>query len=723
MRTGLQCPHCRQPINAADEVCEECGAVLTPPAAAGGRTGAAPAVARPVQAATAGGTCPNCQAPVAAGAEICEACGVVLATTGNVRVYSQTAPALRADECPQCRGPRTVAERFCRRCGANYTTSLGGLAPSAPVMPLNALPADTVLAGKYRVVKAIGAGGMGAVYLAEDCVLKRPVVIKALLQSDDPAAVAQAVQEREFLASIKHTNIVAIYDFITVGADGYIVMEYVQGKTLYEIMEDHGGPLPVSEAVSYILAILPAFTYLTKLGLVYCDFKPQNVMLEILKDGSRVVKLIDLGTVIHWTPKPEAIYGTEGYYAPEAIQAPSPRTDLYTICRALALMVTWLDLDNPPFGMPPAEYYKAFRDYPVLYRLLVKGTHTTAGRRFNTAEELGDQLAGVQRLIAGGTPGVPVSSRLFNSAGLTTTGKLGLRGEPVLDESDAALDLLRVGDQALRGGNLTAAVGYYHQALGANPKSLDAHLRLAEIAIEGGKFTEALAQVTQMQRTAPGHWKVAWYTGRLLEAQGDLSAVAESYSDLLADLPGELPPQVALARVRARQGDHSGAVALYTAVLKADPGSTETILGLTEALLALDRFDEAAEVLGRINEAAAKYIDAQLLLCHLFLVRMVPLTAANVSRAAQAIGYLEGRTEDPRYYLARGEVYRRARDLARAGRLPTTTTLVGVPDTAGDTLGSAAEAAYVQYLRRAANPPDREQIVRRRFAVAPWRLW
>jgi serine/threonine-protein kinase PknG len=138
---------------------------------------------------------------------------------------------------------------------------------------------------------------MGAVYLAEDQILKRPVVIKALLSGDDPELAAQSVKEREFLAAMKHANIVAIYDFFTVGTDGYIVMEYVQGKTLYQIIEDQGAPLPVSDGIEYILGILPAFTYLAKLELVYCDFKPQNVMLEVLKDGTRTVKLIDLGTV------------------------------------------------------------------------------------------------------------------------------------------------------------------------------------------------------------------------------------------------------------------------------------------------------------------------------------------------------------------------------------------------------------------------------------------
>ncbi len=149
------------------------------------------------------------------------------------------------------------------------------------------------------------------------------------------------------------------------------------------------------------------------MNLVYCDFKPQNVMLEVLKDGSKMVKLIDLGTVIPYEPHPKDVYGTHGFYAPEAVKTPSPETDLYTLCRTLAFLITEMDLANPVFGLPSIESYKALRDNPALYRLLAKGTHTNAKRRFHSAEQLADQLEGVLRQIEGGRAGQPTSSKLF----------------------------------------------------------------------------------------------------------------------------------------------------------------------------------------------------------------------------------------------------------------------------------------------------------------------
>ena len=721
------CPNCHQAVSTGDDICENCGVVLSgissPPTALGST--ATPVVASPI--ANSMTVCPNCQQSVAPSDEICENCGVVLATF--VKPTQPThVPIVSQAECPQCHAPRITGVKFCNRCGFRFETATSPAASSVisqPPIPATQvqLTVGSTLNDKYTIVKEIGAGGMGAVYLAEDLILKRRVVIKALLTDDDPDLVAQSVKEREFLAAIKHANIVSIYDFITVGTRGYIVMEYVQGKTLDQIMEEQGRPFDVATAITYILGILPAFSYLAKLGLVYCDFKPQNVMLEILKDGSQIVKLIDLGTVIKYVPKPDDVYGTHGFYAPEAVKTPSPETDLYSICRTLAYMVTMMDLANPIFGMPAQKQYEAFRDHPELYRLLFKGTHPKAAQRFHTAQDLTDQLVGVQRFIVGGKPGVSVGSRLFVASVTTTSGKLGARGEAVLDENDKGIDLLHVGDQALRNGNYTSALATFKQAVSSNIRSLDAHLRLAEVLIDLGEFSQAEAELAWAQRLDPKSWKVTWYMGRFLEAQGQFASAANKYSELLAELPGELPPLQALARVHASQGDDSTAIQLYTSVLKADPSNTDAILGVTNSLLNMQQWDEVTRVLSGVSESVAKYVDAQLLLADLYLNRIAPLTGQNIEHASHAVQALAGRTEDARYYLARADVYRAAWYLARTKQLPSNITIAGVPNTEISTLGAAAETSYKEYLRREQYPANRETIVRRQLEVAPWRLW
>src|SRR6185437_1259531 len=102
-----------------------------------------------------------------------------------------------------------------------------------------------------------------------DNVLSRWVVLKGLLNTKDEISAAAAVQERQFLAQVKHPNIVGVYNFVNRGSEGYIVMEFVAGRSLKDIRKQRG-PLPVAEAIAYMHRILGAFSYLHRQGLIYC---------------------------------------------------------------------------------------------------------------------------------------------------------------------------------------------------------------------------------------------------------------------------------------------------------------------------------------------------------------------------------------------------------------------------------------------------------------------
>jgi serine/threonine-protein kinase PknG len=158
-------------------------------------------------------------------------------------------------------------------------------------------------------------------------------VLKGLLNPKDEASAAAAVAERQFLAAVKHPKIVGIYDFIQRGSEGYIVMEYVGGRSVQSIRKERG-PLPVEEAISYILGILPAFSYLHQQGMIYCDFKPDNIMLE-----GDDVKLVDMGGVRKLDDPDGDIFGTKGYMPPELSDNPIEVSDLFTIGRSLATLI------------------------------------------------------------------------------------------------------------------------------------------------------------------------------------------------------------------------------------------------------------------------------------------------------------------------------------------------------------------------------------------------
>lgn len=110
-------------------------------------------------------------------------------------------------------------------------------------------------------------------------------MLKGLLNSGDPDALAAALAEQRFLAQVSHPNIVEIYNFVSYDNAGYIVMEYIGGTSLKSLLKQrmkaagHYDPIPVDQALAYIIEILPPSQYLLHdLGLVYCDFKPDNII-------------------------------------------------------------------------------------------------------------------------------------------------------------------------------------------------------------------------------------------------------------------------------------------------------------------------------------------------------------------------------------------------------------------------------------------------------------
>jgi serine/threonine-protein kinase PknG len=322
--------------------------------------------------------------------------------------------------------------RFCGTCGDLVGQSRNG----RPGLPEGFCPRDgtrfsfapklepgELVAGQYEVLGCIAHGGLGWIYLAKDRnVSDRWVALKGLINTGDPDAMEAAVAEQQFLAQVEHPNIVRIYNFVqhTSRRDGetetagYIVMEYVGGKSLKQIRleaRQHGTAVPLAHALAYALEILPALGYLHDRGLVYCDFKPDNVI-----QSEEQLKLIDLGGVRH-IDGDGAIYGTVGYQAPEIeTEGPSPSSDLYTVGRALAVLTfdfAGYQGENK-YRLPAAEALLIQQE--SFARLLRRATHPDPKRRFQSAAEMAEQLTGVLRevlSVADGEPR-PAFSGLFS---------------------------------------------------------------------------------------------------------------------------------------------------------------------------------------------------------------------------------------------------------------------------------------------------------------------
>ncbi|MEA2197804.1 MAG: serine/threonine-protein kinase PknG, partial [Solirubrobacteraceae bacterium] len=328
---------------------------------------------------------------------------------------------------------------FCRKCGTAFSFD-----PK--------LRAGDVLARQYEVVGCLAHGGMGWVYLAKDRnVSDRWVVLKGLLNTGDHDAMVAALAERRFLAEVEHPNIVKIFNFVEHESSGYIVMEYVGGTSLKQIVaarrEANGGqpdPLPAAQAIAYVLEILPALGYLHDLGLLFCDFKLDNVI-----QSQHSLKLIDLGGVYRIDEPASAVFGTVGYQAPEiAAAGPSIPSDLFTVARALAVMS--FDFRGYQgtfkFTLPERDSLPVLAHFDSLYRFLLKGTAPNPDDRFQSADEMAEQLHGVLREIVSEQESrpVPAPSHLFTASlrGDTSTADGRLLPRPLLASDDPAAGYL-----------------------------------------------------------------------------------------------------------------------------------------------------------------------------------------------------------------------------------------------------------------------------------------
>jgi serine/threonine-protein kinase PknG len=459
---------------------------------------------------------------------------------------------------------------FCRNCGARYSFT-----PK--------LAAGDVVAGQYEVLGCLAHGGLGWIYLARDRnVSDRWVVLKGLLDSADPEAMAAAVAERQFLATVEHPNIVKIYNFVqhpepdTGIVAGYIVMEYVGGQSLKEMLRSRRpGSLPLSQAIAFALEVLRALGYLHSLGLVYCDFKPDNVI-----QSEEQLKLIDLGGVRRIDDESGAIYGTAGYQAPEVgADGPSVGSDLYTVARTLAVLTFEFKGYSGDYAtsLPPRASVPLLTEHESFDRLLRRATHQDPGRRFTSAAEMADQLTGVLREVLAREDGEPrpaVSSFFeppFRTAVDLATASSSLPG-PLTDPADPAAGFLA-------GLNGAAAADVVRLLSRPPVPSREVSLRLARALIEVPDQQRARELLAELSADDPLDWRTDWYVGLADLAAGRYTEARNRFDLVYSELPGETAPKLALATAAELGGDQQAAAAYYELAWTTDRSYTSAAFG------------------------------------------------------------------------------------------------------------------------------------------------
>ena len=287
--------------------------------------------------------------------------------------------------------------------------------------------ARELVGGQYEVLGCLAHGGLGWIYLARD-----RNVSDSWRGPQGPAQhrgrrrQAAAVAERRFLAEVDHPASSGSTTSCSTGPaheGGRRVHRHgVRGRAVAQadLARKSARPgrsaLPLAQALAYAIEVLPALGYLHSLGLVYCDFKPDNVI-----QTEEQLKLIDMGGVRRIDDEDSPIYGTVGYQAPEiATAGPSPSSDLYTVGRALAVLTFEFTGYTTTYkhSLPDPAKVPLLAQQESFYRLLRRATDADPLRRFAAAADMAEQLTGVLRevlAVGDGSPRPAFSTRSVRS--------------------------------------------------------------------------------------------------------------------------------------------------------------------------------------------------------------------------------------------------------------------------------------------------------------------
>ncbi len=306
--------------------------------------------------------------------------------------------------CPTCGTEYPLSERFCPRDG----TALRSASASADLL-------GSVVADRYHVMKKLGEGGMGTVYLAEHVKMGRKSALKVMNpgMNSDPDAIARFNREAANASRLSHPNICGIYDFGET-PDGliYLAMEFIEGKPLTDLIEEGNGLAP-ARAARIVHQTADALQVAHDAGIVHRDLKPDNIMVARNRDGSDLVKVVDFGIAkasssdAQKVTKTGLVVGTPEYMSPEQLAGDKldGRSDIYS----LALVAFNALTGTLPFPSETAQEAMIMRltDRPrtlaemrpdvswpdTVQAVLDRGLARDAGERFQSAATFGRDFA------------------------------------------------------------------------------------------------------------------------------------------------------------------------------------------------------------------------------------------------------------------------------------------------------------------------------------------
>ena len=315
--------------------------------------------------------------------------------------------------------------KYCPVCERKYPEDVSACEHDGATLKTTAVAEDPLLGktirGKYRVLKKLGAGGMGAVYLAEQLSIGRKVALKVLQRefAMNDEFIKRFHQEARLAASLNHRHVITIYDFDQTDEGSlFIAMEYVQGHNLKSII--HEGPLKLPRALRFAAQIAEGLSAAHRAGVIHRDIKPENIMIlqrleEVRLMDFGISRLRDTETLARLT-RPGMIMGTPAYMAPEQIEGDevNEKSDIYAFGVVLYEMLS----GQTPFKAPTptALLMKQINELPVRLRqlrgdvpdavehLIMQALEKQPERRQSAMEEIATEFRRIERTFEDEVP-------------------------------------------------------------------------------------------------------------------------------------------------------------------------------------------------------------------------------------------------------------------------------------------------------------------------------
>jgi serine/threonine protein kinase len=369
--------------------------------------------------------CPVCGKLNPEASRNCDVCGAPLNKVTAVADPLPSADAvpnnLSGPICPVCRRGNRSASMFCAYCGYRlkpaggdgsslYALPKGGahapaVPPTAPMIPADVsgnIPSGVLLKRRYRILRKIAQGGMGAVYESSDATQQtgtrwavKEMSPASLPPSERTQAISDFRREAQILATLKHPNLPHVVETFEEMGKYFLVMEFIAGRTLLNVIDTNVGFIPEERIMAWGRQMFDVLHYLHSQDppIIYRDIKPANIMLV---ESTERIKLIDFGIArFHKAGKVQdtEAFGTAGYAPPEQYGKgqTDQRSDVYALGATLHHLMTKQDPSLNPFNWVPVRRLNPHIS-PSLENAVMVATSLDPSRRFQTIEEFGQAL-------------------------------------------------------------------------------------------------------------------------------------------------------------------------------------------------------------------------------------------------------------------------------------------------------------------------------------------